>query len=307
MSARGRIAVLCGVAGLYATRRLHEAAQRLGWEPSTVDPARVALRATPSPGVFEDGVEVPRPDAMIPRLTGALAPWGRAVVETWATAGVPCPVGAEALARAQDKLATALRLQAAGVPTVPTAALREPWHADEALLGLVPASEGAWVVKLTDGSGGLGVARGEGPASALAIAQLAARAGVALVQPWLRTTPVRDLRVLVAGHEPLAACFREAAPGEFRANFHRGATLRAATRASLPDGAEAIAVAAARALELPFCGVDLLEGPDGVAVLEVNASPGLEGLERATGRDLATPFVARWLAANRGGHSGTGA
>jgi ribosomal protein S6--L-glutamate ligase len=301
MSLRPRVAVLCAVEGLYATARLHEAARRLDWEPSTVNPGRVVLRATPSPGVFEDGAEVPAPDALIPRLTGASAAWGRAVLATWAARGVPCPVTAEALATAQDKLSTALRLHAAGVPTLPTAALREPRHADEALLGLVPASEGAWVVKLPDGSGGLGVARGETAASALAVAQLAACRGVALVQPWVRTAPVRDLRVLVAGLEPLAACWREAPSGDFRANFHRGATLTATPRDALPAGAESLAIAAASALGLPFCGVDLLETPDGLAVLEVNASPGLEGLERATGQDLATPYVARWLAASRGG------
>ena len=137
MSLRPRVAVLCAVEGLYATARLHEAASRLGWEPTTVNPGRVVLRATPSPGVFEDGAEIPAPDALIPRLTGASAAWGRAVLATWAARGVPCPVTAEALATAQDKLSTALRLHAAGVPTLPTAALREPRHADEALLGLV--------------------------------------------------------------------------------------------------------------------------------------------------------------------------
>ncbi len=297
MSLPRRVAVVCGVGGLYATRRLHEAARALGWTPSTVDPGRVALRASPSPGVFEDGAAVPRPDAMIPRLTGPLASWGRAVVATWSAAGVPCPVTADALACAQDKLATTLRLQARNVPTVSTLAVREPWHANEALLACIPAETGAWVVKLPDGSGGLGVARGESASSTLAIAQLATRHGVALVQPWMHTSPVHDLRVLVAALEPLAACRREAAPGEFRANFHRGAVLRGLSSEALPAGAAELAVAAARALELPFCGVDLIETPDGLAVLEVNASPGLEGLERATGRDLATPFVGRWLSA----------
>jgi ribosomal protein S6--L-glutamate ligase len=123
---------------------------------------------------------------------------------------------------------------------------------------------------------------------------LTAQRETVLVQPFVRTTPTRDLRVLVAGMEPLAAYWREAQGDEFRANVHRGGRAKEAT--DLPAGALDLALAAAKATGLPFAGIDLIETNDGLAVLEVNASPGFQGVEEATGRDLATPYVQRWMA-----------
>jgi ribosomal protein S6--L-glutamate ligase len=289
-----RVALVTASPAAYGSVRLREALTRLGHLPEMVDPARVVVRVGETSGVFEDGRELPPPDVIVPRVTGPLSPWACAVVGAWVARGVPCPNPPEAIARAHDKLATALALAAARVPAVQTLAVREPRHADAAIPSLVPSPEGAWVVKLPAGAAGLGVARAEGDAAARALAELAASgAGVALVQPWIRTEPVSDLRVLVAGFEPLAAMRRRAPEGEFRANVHRGA--RGVAEPHLGAALGALAVEAARAVGLPFCGVDLLEAGDGATVLEVNATPGFEGMERAWGADLATPFMARWM------------
>ncbi len=285
----------------YSTRRLLEAGTRLGYVMARVDPVRVVLHVTgvgaehpPRPAILEDGVEHAVPDVVIPRIGSTLETWSLALLESWLVRGARSAVSPLAIAHASDKVLTSLRLVAAGLPIVPTLAVREPFHVDAALDGL-PAD--AYVMKSRTGTGGLGVALAHGRTSARSVlGALTARRETVLLQPFVKTDPTRDLRVLIAGLEPLATYWRVAHDDEFRANMHRGGSARAATPETLPAGALELALAAARATSLPFCGVDLIETRDGLAVLEVNASPGFQGAEEATGRDLATPFVQRWMA-----------
>lgn len=290
------IALISHSEAYYSTRRLLEAGHHLGYQMSRVDPVRVVLAANRPgdglPAIYEDGLEVAVPDVCMPRIGAQLGPWSLAMLECWMIRGARCPVSPFAIARAADKVMTTLTLNARGVPTVPTLAVREAYHVDSALT-LMPAE--SWVFKSRLGTGGAGVALVQGASSARSVlGALTANHETILVQPLVATTPTRDLRVLVAGYEPLCAYWREAQGDEFRSNVHRGGRTRRAD--DLPDGALELALRAARATGLPFAGVDLIEGPSGLAVLEVNASPGFQGAEEAVGRDLATPFLQRWVA-----------
>lgn len=283
----------------YSTRRLLEAGQRLGHRMGRVDPVRVVLGMVAngtggaiSPSIFEDGVEVPVPDVVLPRIGANLGDWSLAMLETWRLRGARCPIAPAAIARASDKVLTTLKLIEAGLPTVPTVAVREPYHVDSAL-ALMPGA--SWVMKSRVGTGGGGVALVNGAMSARSVlGALTASHETILLQPYVETRPTRDLRVLVAGGEPLCAYWREAQGEDFRANVHRGGRTREAD--DLPAGAVDLALAASFATGLPFAGIDLIESGSGLAVLEVNASPGFQGAEEATGRDLATPFLQRWVA-----------
>ncbi|TNF22274.1 MAG: RimK family alpha-L-glutamate ligase [Deltaproteobacteria bacterium] len=289
-----RVALLSHSERFYSTRRLLEAGRGLGFEMSRLDPITVSMALGPGgPGLDADGARLPVPDAVVPRIGVEIAPWSAALLDTWIAAGAYSAVRGDAVLRAGDKLATTLALTAAGLPTLPTRALRERAHVDATLDAL---GGDAWVIKRCFGSSGDGVAlvRGRDSARSVLDALLIGRETV-LVQPFVTLDPVRDLRVLVLGGEPVAAAWRHASRGEFRANVHRGG---AATPATLTPETADLAVRAASAMALPFCGVDLMESPDGWVVLEVNASPGLEGIEAATGRDLATPYLERWVAAS---------
>jgi ribosomal protein S6--L-glutamate ligase len=297
MSAR-RLAILSHSETYYSTRRLHEAAVGLGFETTRIDPTRVVLRAAPVPAIFEDQVEIALPDLLLPRIGANLVSWSSALVDAWRSRGVACPITGAAITLCSDKLTTALTLAAHGIPTIPTLALREQFHVQPGVeAALPPNDQPGWVIKRPFGTGGTNVAFASDRQSALSfLGTLVADRSVALLQPFVATRPVRDMRVIIAGFEPLAACYRVAADGEFRANIHRGARPIAATADTLPDGALDLAVRAARALDLPFAGIDLIEGPSGLLVIEANASPGLQGIEEATGQDLATPFLERYAA-----------
>ncbi|MEZ4268189.1 MAG: RimK family alpha-L-glutamate ligase [Myxococcota bacterium] len=284
------VVILSHSESFYSTRRLMEACAAQGLVATRVDPVAASLEPRRGgTGLRVDGRELETPDLLIPRVGARLTGWGMALVQALVDAGATSAASAAAIGQAQDKLATTQRLVAAGVPTVPTLAIREPVHADQALdtIGGAPV-----VVKLREGSGGEQVHLARDSASAKALLErLTAQHATVLVQPFIEAKPARDLRVLIIGGQAIAACWRYASDGEFRANVHRGGRVECAT---LTDEVREVAQAAARALSLPVCGVDLMPHPAGFPVLEVNASPGLQGIEAATGRDLAGQLVA-WL------------
>ena len=277
----------------YSTRRLLTAGADLGLAMSRVDPVRVLVELHGDrPRLTEDGAEVPVPDVVLPRIGARLARWSLGMLGAWIAAGAKSPVSPDAIARAADKLATTERLAAHGLPVVPTIAIRERFHIPHALAALGGES---WVIKRRKGTGGDGVALVHDRRSAKSVLEALIRRGkTVLVQPYVAMERPRDLRVLVLGGEPTAAAWRHAAQDEFRANVHRGGR---AAPAELGPEARDLARRAAAAMDLPFCGVDLIETPQGLTLLEVNGSPGLEGIEAATGLDLATPYVERWVQA----------
>lgn len=288
-----RVTLISHSDAFYSTRRLLVAGSALGLAMGRVDPVRVLIESHPGrPRLTEDGAEVPVPDVVLPRVGARLAKWSLAMLEAWIVRGAFSAVTPAAIARAGDKLATHARLDAAGLPVLPTIAVRERYHIPHALAAV---GGDAWVLKRRKGTGGAGVALVHDARSARSVLEaLIARNKTILVQPFVRMEVARDLRVLVLGGDPIAACWRVAAQDEFRANVHRGGRP---APAELDADARDLAARAARAMDLPFCGVDLIETPAGWVVIEVNGSPGLEGIEAATGRDLATPYLERWLAA----------
>ncbi len=289
------LAILSWSAAFYTTRRLVEAAAEAGVHTTLIDPARVVLRleAGQAP-LWQDGAPLPIPRAVIPRIGSVGTRWSLALLEALEDSGAASLISHGAVAVTRDKIRATQRLLAAGLPVVPTVVSREPWHAEAAL---ALAGGPPVVLKRPEGTQGRGVVLArdlEGARSALEALTEGGRR--TLVQPHRSATrPARDLRVLVVGGRASAACWRTAGAGEFRSNVHRGATVQAATL----DGTTAgLAEAAAAAVGAAVCGVDLLEVPEtpgGFEVLEVNGSPGLEGIERATGRDLARELIdAAW-------------
>jgi ribosomal protein S6--L-glutamate ligase len=290
------VGIISHFEALYSTRRFVEAALAQGLRPFRIDPVEVTVRLCgASSAVWGPGGPVEVPDLLIPRVGTRLGGFELALVRALVAAGSTPTAAPAALAWAQDKVVTTQRLRDAGVPILATVVLREAAQTDAAVqaLGGLPV-----VVKRRVGSQGRGVWRADTlTAARAAVAELTEGGDIALIQPLVVTEPVRDLRVLVIGGEPAAACWRTAATGEFRANLHRGGRVEAA---ALTERTADLARQAARATELPVCGVDLLPVGADFAVLEVNASPGLEGIEAATGRDLAGDIVA-WLRGRRAG------
>jgi ribosomal protein S6--L-glutamate ligase len=265
------VAILSHSEGFYSTRRLMEACRAQGLPVTRIDPIAVTLE----PGGRPSGLRVGS------RLTG----WGMALVQDLVDRGATSAADAAAIGRAQDKLATTQRLSRAGIPTLRSVAVREPAHSVDALRAIGGAPV---VIKEREGSQGERVHLAQDGASADALIQrLTASGATVLVQPFVASQPARDLRVLVVGGVATAACWRHAASGEFRSNVHRGGRVEAAEVRELGESA-------ARAMGLPLCGVDLLPDRGALVVLEVNASPGLKGIEAATGRDLAAEIVS-WL------------
>ena len=266
-----------------------EEARRSGCDVTRIDPTRVTLSLHAQEPVLEDGASLDVPDILIPRVGATLTEWGLALLRALRCAGAWSPASPEALALAQDKLGTSLDLRAAGVPIVPTVAVREPAHISDAL-GQLQAS--SFVIKRPRGTQGRGVMSSPDPSSARALLEgLLVDRGITLAQPLVAQSRPRDLRVLVLGGRAHAACWRHAAPGEFRSNVHLGAST---SGAELTESIAALAERAAAAIQLPICGVDLIETSGGLAVLEVNGSPGIEGMEAATGLNIAGEMIS-WM------------
>jgi ribosomal protein S6--L-glutamate ligase len=281
--------VLSHSESFYTTRRLMEEARRSGCAVTRIDPTRVTLSLHAREPIFEDGAALPVPDILIPRVGATLTEWGLALLRALRCAGSWSPASAEAMALAQDKLGASLELRACGVPVLPTVALREPAHIADALHQLETSS---YVIKRPRGTQGRGVMSSPDISSARALLEgLLVDQGITLAQPLIAQTSPKDLRVLVIGGRAYAACWRHAAAGEFRSNVHLGGST---TQAELSAPIAKLAERAAAAVELPVCGVDLIETPNGLAVLEVNGSPGIEGMEAATDLNIAGEMIS-WM------------
>jgi ribosomal protein S6--L-glutamate ligase len=276
-------------AGFYTTRRLMEEARAAGHVVTRIDPTRVTLSLHAEQPICEDGVPLKVPDILIPRVGATLTQWGLALLRALRCAGSWSPASADAMALAQDKLGASLELRAAGLPVLPTVALREPAHIEDALAQLKASS---YVIKRPQGTQGRGVMSSPDTSSARALLEgLLVDQAITLAQPLVELATPRDLRVLVIGGRAHAACWRQAAPGEFRSNVHLGGST---SPAELTEPVSRLAERAASAVELPICGVDLIETADGLAILEVNGSPGIEGMESATGLNIAREMIS-WM------------
>lgn len=282
-----KLVVLSRNARLYSTRRLVEAGRKAGHSVRVIDPLRCSL-ALGGPGlsVHYRGRPLAPVDGVVPRFGASFTAYGSALVRQFELMGVATANRAEAIVAARDKLRSLQLLARAGVALPHTVAGDEPADAG-ALLEL--AGEPPWVIKLNQGAQGEGVLLAERRAAGRGMVEAlrSLRAGF-LVQEFIAEAGGADLRCLVVGGRVIAAMERRAAEGEFRANLHRGGSARAVVL----DAAEIdAAVRAADVIGLGVAGVDLLRARRGPLVLEVNASPGLEGIETITGVDVAAAVI----------------
>jgi ribosomal protein S6--L-glutamate ligase len=281
-----RLGFLSTAADSYSTRRLAEAARARGHEPYVLDTLRLELEVGPRIRLRYRGLPCPEFDALLPRIGASISRYGLAAVRHFEALGVPCPNGSEAIAASRDKLRALQRLCAAGVPVPQTAFVREREQLREAVerLGGPPV-----ILKLLEGTQGVGVILAESLAAAEATVEALHQSRQAvLLQRFIAHSRGRDIRAIVLGGRVFAAMRREARADEFRSNIHRGA---AASPLELSAAQRQLAERAAQLLGLGVAGVDLLEGPEGPLVNEVNSSPGLEGIEAATGLDVAGAVI----------------
>jgi ribosomal protein S6--L-glutamate ligase len=278
-----RIVILSGKRSAFTVARLDATFRARGHAVSVVDPFDCCLAFDHARGHVLHGDRPLEADLVVPRMSARSAtPYTVALVRRLEAQGAVALNGASAIELARDKLRTLQALAHASVPVPRTLVLARRKHLDATLaeIGGVPA-----IVKLLSGTQGIGVMLAESEDSLRTLLETLWRMRQdSLVQRFVREAKGRDVRALVVGNRVVAAMRRTAKDGEFRANVHRGGT---ASALALDERSHEVAVRAAAVLGLGVAGVDLLEASEGPLVLEVNSSPGLEGIEGATGRDVA--------------------
>ncbi len=282
-----RLVILSRRPELYSTRALVEAAARRGHEVRVLDTLQFDIRVSRrSPELFYAGEPVGPVDAVIPRIGASITFYGLAVVRQFEMMGVYCVNESQAIARSRDKLRCLQILSRHDIGMPPTVYTRQPDHVP----ACIERVDGPpVVVKLLQGTQGVGVVLAETARAANSVIE--AFQGLdqnILIQQFIRESNGADLRALVVGRRVVAAMRRQAVAGEFRANIHRGGKAR---QTQLPPEYRRTALVAARILGLRVAGVDMIESKDGPMVMEVNSSPGLEGIQKATGVDVATAVV----------------
>ncbi len=281
-----RIAILLRKSTLYSTRRLKEAGQARGHEVRVVDYLRCYMDITShKPRVLYQGESL-RFDAIIPRIGARYTFYGTAVVRQFEMLGVFPVNESQAITRSRDKLRSLQLLARDGVG-LPVTSIA---HSTKDIDGVINIAGGSpVVVKLIEGTQGVGVILAETRKAAQAVIE--AFRGLdanILVQEFIKEAGGADIRCFVVGGKVVAQMKRQGAPGEFRSNLHRGGS---AEKIKLTPEERATAIRAAKSMGLNVAGVDILRSNHGPVVMEVNSSPGLEGIEVATGVDVAGKII----------------
>lgn len=279
-----RIALLTREPDNYSSRRLIEVGEARGHVVEAINTSRCYMKIDSfSPQVHYDGRSLERYDAVIPRIGASMTSYGMAVLRQFEMTGAHCLNSAESIGASRDKLLAHQRLASAGINMPVTAFAHSPKD-NKDIVSL--AGEAPVVLKLLQSTQGRGVVLAETRKAAESLVDAFRNLDANfLVQSFIKEAGGADVRCLVIGGKCVGAIKRQAQDGEFRSNLHRGGVAR---RVRLSAEERRIAVRAARCLGLSFAGVDLLQTANGPAVLEVNSSPGLEGIETATGRDIAS-------------------
>ncbi|MGH0028422.1 MAG: 30S ribosomal protein S6--L-glutamate ligase [Myxococcota bacterium] len=283
-----RIAILSRGPRLYSTRRLKEAAEARGHDARVLNPLSCSIEvAHRSPRLYYKNKKLSSYDAVIPRIGASITFFGTAVLRQFEQMGTFCVNPSHAISVSRDKLRAlqVLSRHNIGIPT--TLFVR---HVSEILPGIERMGGPPVVVKLLEGTQGIGVILADSTKVAEAIIEtLAGPAKMSvLLQQFVSESKGRDIRALVVGNRVVAAMRRTASGDDFRSNLHRGGS---AEIIKLDKEYERTAVHAAQILGLRVAGVDLLEGRHGPILMEVNSSPGLEGIETSTGVDVAGEIV----------------
>ncbi len=302
-----KIGILSRNRSLYSTQRLVNAAQENGHVVSVIDTMSVVVEVgvkyrkdtsgkvvTPIASSVRTGrgipinsiSHLPQVDAIIPRIGTSITQYGLAVVRQFETIGVLTTANSRAIAQSRDKLHSLQVMSQAGLPTPRTAVVNHP----SALYSAIHAVGGAPVViKLIHGTQGRGVLLVPNLATAAVVLdKLRGAKRQALVQEFIEEARGKDLRIIVVGNRCVAAMTRIANDGEFRANLHLGGS---AVPMTLDEQTKQLALDAARAHGLSVAGVDIIQSNRGPLLLEVNSSPGLEGIENVTKIDVASEII----------------
>jgi ribosomal protein S6--L-glutamate ligase len=282
-----KIAILSRDATLYSTQRLVEAARARGHEARVIDVLRCYMNITShKPTIHYKGEVLDDFDAVIPRIGASVTFYGTAVLRQFEMMGVYPLNESVAITRARDKLRSLQLLSRRGIGLPVTGFA----HAPDDVEDLIKMVRGApLVIKLLEGTQGIGVVLAETQQAAESVIEafMGLRANI-LVQEYIKEARGADIRCFVIGDKVVAAMKRQAKEGDFRSNLHRGGT---ATAVRITPEERSTAVRAARIMGLNVAGVDILRSNHGPVVMEVNSSPGLEGIEGTTTKDIAGMII----------------
>ena len=282
-----KIAILSRDKKLYSTNALYEAGLKRGHEMRVIDYVRCHMEITSlRPSIYLGSEKLDGFDAVIPRIGATYTHFGCAVVRQFEMMGVSSVNESVAISRSRDKLRSLQLLARKGIGLPVTGFAHDP-RTTEALIDQVGGAP--LVVKLLEGTQGVGVVLAETKKAAESVIEAfrGLNANI-LAQEYIKEAGGADIRCLVVGDKVVASMKRQGKEGEFRSNLHRGGT---ASVVKITPEERSTATRAAKILGLNVAGVDLLRSNHGPVVLEVNSSPGLEGIETATGKDIAKLII----------------
>ena len=282
-----KIAMLARNPNLYSHQRLKEAAEERGHRLDIINTLRCYMNiASRRPEVYYNGESLKGYDAVIPRIGASVTFYGTAVLRQFEMMGVYPLNESVAIGRSRDKLRSMQLLARDGIGLPVTTFAHDPKQTEEVLK---LAGEAPLVIKLLEGTQGLGVVLADTNRSAKSVIEAfrATNTNI-LVQEFIKEAGGTDIRAIVIGGRVVAAMRRQGAEGEFRSNLHRGGSAEVV---KLTPEERSTAVRAAKSMGLNVCGVDMLRANHGAVVMEVNSSPGLEGVENATGLDIAGKII----------------
>jgi len=281
------IVILSRNAELYSTQRLVEEGEKRGHKIEIIDPLKCdIIIEKEKPTIYYKDRYLDYVDAIIPRIGASITFYGCAVVRQFEEMGVFTIAPSDAITRSRDKLRSLQRLSKAGIGMPKTVFTNYSRDVEEVInyVGGTPV-----IIKLLEGTQGLGVVLAETKNAAESVLEafngLQARV---IVQEFIKEAKGADLRALVVDGQVVGAMKRQGKEGEFRSNLHRGGS---ANIIKLDDDELKLAMQAAKVLKLPVCGVDMLQSSRGPLLLEVNSTPGLEGIEAATQRNIAKAII----------------
>lgn len=282
-----RVYILSRNKELYSTRRLVEAAKERDWEVRVIDYLKCSIEIMKGElKVNYQGKELPLPDAIIPRIGASRTFYGGAIVRHFEMMGAFCTSGSLAISRSRDKLRSLQILSANSVDMPRTVFASNKSSAKD----VIELSGGApLILKILEGTQGIGVVLVDSEKAAKSVLDAFYGLDVnLLVQEYIEEAGGADIRAFVVNGKVVGAMKRQGAEGDFRSNLHQGGS---AMSYELSRKEKATALQAAKAMGLGVCGVDMIVSKRGPLVMEVNSSPGLEGIEKSTGIDIASKIM----------------
>lgn len=282
-----KLAMMARNPDLYSHKRLKEAAEARGHELNIINTLRCYMNIVAHrPEVYYNGEKLPKYDAVIPRIGASVTFYGLAVLRQFEMMGVYPLNESVAIGRSRDKLRSMQLLSRDGIGLPVTTFAHDPKQTEEVLK---LAGGAPLVVKLLEGTQGIGVVLADTNRSAKSVIEAFRGAKVnILVQEFIKEAGGTDIRALVVGGKVIAAMKRTGAADDFRSNLHRGGS---AETIKITPEERSTAIRSAKTMGLNVCGVDMLRANHGPVVMEVNSSPGLEGVEKATGIDVAGKII----------------